>query len=174
MTDLTNLVFGKLTVLRPDGHKTWKNKQKVLQWRCLCECGQEKSIHHYSLLKGVSRSCGCLRTTSQKTGSQSHKWKSGKTINKDGYVYLNRAPSKTYKEGLVQKRVFEHIAVMVEHIGRPLNADETVHHKNGIRHDNRIENLELKSSSHGPGQRVEDLVTWAKEILSRYCPEALR
>lgn len=63
------------------------------------------------------------------------------------------------------KQIAEHRVVMERHIGRKLTKDETVHHVNGIRDDNRIGNLELWSSRHGKGQRVSDKIGHALTFL---------
>lgn len=69
--------------------------------------------------------------------------------------------------------ILEHRYVMEFHLGRKLTAHENVHHINGLRSDNRITNLELWNTSQPPGQRIQDKVAWAKEILAQYAPSAL-
>lgn len=66
------------------------------------------------------------------------------------------------------KYKLEHRIVMERLLGRPLYSHETVHHINGVRADNSPENLELWSSSHPPGQRVIDKLTWARGLIKQY------
>ena len=76
----------------------------------------------------------------------------------DGYIRVKTA------SGWVR----QHRIVMEEHIGRALSSNELVHHINGRRSDNRIDNLEICTKTHPPGQRVTDKVEFALEILGRY------
>ena len=89
-------------------------------------------------------------------------------INEYGYRLVS-VPEKFWVKGGGNSNVTgEHRVVMMEYLGRRLTPEESVHHKNGDKLDNRLENLELWTSSHPSGQRVEDKLKWADEIISMY------
>ena len=86
------------------------------------------------------------------------------SIGKRGYASIKciRPNGRTYWAP-------QHRHVMETHVGRKLLPTEVVHHKNWIRDDNRIENLQLRhKSSHTPGGAVGSIITWCIEFLSRY------
>ena len=89
--------------------------------------------------------------------------------NSAGYIVVGvPADYPGAKKNGTYGQILEHRKVMQEMIGRPLIGAENVHHVNGIRDDNRPENLELWSSSQPSGQRVEEKVQWAREMLALY------
>ena len=164
LIDLAGSVFGRWTVVE---RAPRSNKRTDARWFCKCACGVERIVHGNSLRRGMSKSCGCFNRDMAltRTGIKSPGWGGGRTKSSKGYVLI-QAPQHpaAQKTGYVA----EHRLVMEKVLGRYLLPEETVHHVNGMRHDNRPANLELWTSRQPKGQRAVDLVAWAKEILELY------
>ena len=120
--------------------------------RGLCEAHYRRWIHNGSLGDTLPK---------QRVLTGNYKPNGYRTVTVHGHPNANK-----------RGKMLEHRYVMAEHLGRPLEPGETVHHKNGVRDDNRIENLELMVS-HPSGQRVTDRVDDALTILRRYAPHHL-
>lgn len=97
--------------------------------------------------------------------------KGGKILDRNGYVSVWMPNHPNCRSA---GYLHEHRFVMSEHIGRPLIDGENVHHLNGIRDDNRIENLELWTTQQPSGQRVEDKIEWAINFLGEYGYETIK
>lgn len=112
---------------------------------------------------------GCDRPLKTSTLCYSHNLqiKKGTELREIRKHAPNGAGCKT-RQGYVRvsiknRTVQQHVLFMEEYLGRRLKPFENVHHKNGIRDDNRLENLELWARPQPTGQRVEDLVKWVIE-----------
>ena len=140
-------VFGKLTVISFSHRVRYKSGSSKKFWNCLCECGNMTITDSSALKSGGSKSCGCSRN------------KGGK-INKNGY--------KVVYSREIRKYVLEHRQVYEQHYGITLTPNQNIHHINGNRLDNRIENLELWDTSQPKGQRVEDKLDFYFTLVEQY------
>jgi hypothetical protein len=117
------------------------------------------SIFHPS--PHCSRSCGLRATNASQPGkfkgAGGSNWKGGRVLAPDGYVWIwNPEAAARMRPGTKKVYVLEHRLVMERVLGRALLPGENVHHKNGIRDDNRPDNLELWARRQPPGQRVHE------------------
>lgn len=127
---------------RSTGQVCWTHKQRMLK------------TGSYENLCTID---GCSEPNVNRSGKQRCEKHRG-TINKGGYRKVSR-------NGKLRA---EHRVVMAEHLGRDLYPHENVHHRYGDKADNRIENLELWTTSQPSGQRVEDKLEWARQFLAQY------
>jgi hypothetical protein len=139
--------YGKLLVLEFSHSVTYQSGSSKKFWKCGCDCGNEAVIDTSGLTSGRTKSCGC------------HRKKNGKK-NKQGYNLIYSRSDKKY--------VMEHRYVYEKHYGIILTPNQNIHHINGDRLDNRIENLELWDTSQPSGQRVEDKIVFYKQLVELY------
>lgn len=169
VTEMAGKIFGRLMALRQDGYTAGG----VARWSCRCECGEVVTVSGAHLRNGTTQSCGCLakELSAKRMASQSTLfWAEHHANSEPNWAPNNRGYMVAGWKGRI---LSQHRWVMERHLGRELARHETVHHINGVRSDNRIENLELWSKAQPYGQRVEDKVAWAIELLQQYRPEVL-
>ncbi len=129
-------------------------RQRTLPDRKCDACGVEYRPHHFGS-KYCTPECAKDRFV-ERHGVKHQSWKGGRHTHVSGYqmVYVPREhPLASVLPLRADRYILEHRLVMAEHMGRPLTRSETVHHINGDRSDNRIENLQLRSGRHGRGQK---------------------
>lgn len=137
-----------------------ENWLEVFRKKDSAKCRIEKCNIGPPFIRGL---CNTHYQRAQRSGDENYvphmASKGSGFVNKQGYRVVSDGNGGKIKE---------HRLVMQKHLGRELLPDENVHHKNGNRSDNRLENLELWSTKQPQGKRIEDLVSYAKEILKLY------
>lgn len=131
LLDLTGRRFSRLAVLR----RVEKERDGYIRWLCLCDCGNLKVANGKTLRSGDTRSCGCL----SREQAMRHVQRNEKPIGYERIKKQNGRPEIKTRNGFKMK----HIYVMEQHLGRPLQFGEVVHHKDGNILNNNIENLQV-------------------------------
>jgi len=139
------------------GKEIGKKDSHKFMWSLCPECGGGRWVRANLPRVLCLRCYRCVHEN--RKGIYSTNWHGGRWHEKTGYIVVRLYQDNFYYPMTnVKHCVFEHRYVMAKHLGRNLQKWELVHHKNGIKDDNRLENLELltpgqHSISHNKGYR---------------------
>jgi hypothetical protein len=120
-------------------------------WHGCVGCGVERwaELNGGEVRSPRCHSCAAKliqRKGEQPRGEKAHRWRGGRVVDKGGYVLILHQPEDFfYPMANNFGYIREHRLVMAKYLGRCLHRWEIVHHKNNIKDDNRIENLQLVS-----------------------------
>lgn len=120
----------------------------VYIWKSCSRCGIYRWVCKGNIAKySICHACGNANKKEKYVGDKSSHWKGGRMETLQGYIYiLIRKDNPYYKMRNYIGYIAKHRLVMAQHLGRCLEKWEIVHHKNHIKTDNRLENLELLES----------------------------
>ena len=139
-------------------------------WSSCAKCGKERWVQMW---EGKPRAGVCKACTSKdykrKYGEDNPCWRGGRYVRDTGYVMLKINPDDAYIPMTTGVRmVGEHRLVMAKYLGRCLKTKEVVHHLNGDRGDNRIENLAIVTpNNHERKTLITQLQSRVRELEQR-------
>ena len=145
------------------GLTDWDRPIKRIQRYNGAEC-QSASCHSPAKVNGFCSGHAERQRKGVETDSPLNNIATG-WIDEKGYRWISRVE---YPGAKMDGSIAEHRWVMSEHLGRKLEKYENVHHVNGVKSDNRIENLELWCVMQPTGQRAVDLLNYAYQIIELY------
>ena len=142
-----------------------KTTGALFSWRVCPDCEKGRWVLRK---QDIAKRCNRCAMIGKSVGERNPRWNGGIRQGKDGYRYVTvyddhpliEMAGRVFIHGKYRYSIAEHRLVMAQHLGRSLNPWEQVHHLNGSKDDNRMENLELLESKkeHLPSMNVQRLV----------------